>query len=54
MDLVLRADGDGVCDDVDDCLGTLDACGVVTVLALFTTVVVQTSHLTIVTVMEIL
>ncbi|MDC0600292.1 hypothetical protein OAO65_03180, partial [Flavobacteriales bacterium] len=22
------ADGDGVCDDVDDCVGTLDACGV--------------------------
>ena len=22
------ADGDGICDDVDDCVGTLDACGV--------------------------
>ena len=22
------ADGDGICDDVDDCVGTLDACGI--------------------------
>ena len=22
------ADGDGICDDVDDCVGELDACGV--------------------------
>ena len=24
----LDADSDGVCDDVDSCVGTLDACGV--------------------------
>ena len=28
VELVADADGDGVCDDVDDCVGELDECGV--------------------------
>ena len=27
-DCAADADGDGICDDVDDCIGSLDACGV--------------------------
>ena len=27
-DCAADADGDGVCDDVDDCVGAIDACGV--------------------------
>ena len=27
-DCIADADADGICDDVDDCLGTLDACGI--------------------------
>ena len=38
------ADADGICDDVDDCVGELDACGIATVLAPSTTVDVLTSR----------
>ena len=43
------ADADGICDDVDDCVGALDACGVATAQVRFTNADVQTSPLAIVT-----
>ena len=32
------ADADGVCDNVDDCVGSYDDCGVVMALVLYTSV----------------
>ena len=37
------ADGDGLCDDIDDCVGSYDDCGIATDLARSTTVGAMTS-----------